>query len=128
LAWIARNPLKSPESDEGIQINPRDSKPIFLGFLENQEKPVFLGLAWVRLGGIRPRRYRVGRSLLARLSTRVDEAGRRGRSEIRLGSYEGTEFGANDVEIARAPIDIARSGGSGAAPPRHRRPRGGVAI
>jgi len=28
----ARNPLKSPESDEGIQFNPRESKPVFLGF------------------------------------------------------------------------------------------------
>jgi hypothetical protein len=26
--WIARNPLKSPESDEGIQIIPRESKPV----------------------------------------------------------------------------------------------------
>src|SRR5208337_1805396 len=41
--WIARNPLKSPESDEEIQENPRKSKPVSL---------VFLGLAWVRLGGI----------------------------------------------------------------------------
>ena len=32
LLWIARNPLKSPESDEGIQENPRESKPAFLGF------------------------------------------------------------------------------------------------
>jgi hypothetical protein len=32
LFWIARNPLKSPESDEGIQINPRESKLAFLGF------------------------------------------------------------------------------------------------
>jgi hypothetical protein len=30
--WIARNLLKSPESDEGIQINPRESKLRFLGF------------------------------------------------------------------------------------------------
>jgi hypothetical protein len=43
LLWIARNPLKSPESDEGIQINPRESKPASL---------VFLGLAWVPLGAI----------------------------------------------------------------------------
>ena len=45
LFWIARNPLKSPESDEGIQENPRESKPAFLGFL---------GLAWIRLGAIWP--------------------------------------------------------------------------
>jgi hypothetical protein len=32
FSWTARNPLKSPESDEGIQINPRESKPILLGF------------------------------------------------------------------------------------------------
>jgi hypothetical protein len=42
--WIGRNPLKSPESDEGIQENPKESKPFFLGF------PWFflvrLGLAW----------------------------------------------------------------------------------
>jgi hypothetical protein len=43
--WIARNPLKSPESDEGIQINPRESKPVSL---------VLLGLAWVWLGKIWP--------------------------------------------------------------------------
>jgi hypothetical protein len=30
--WIAGNPLKSPDSDEGIQENPRESKPFFLGF------------------------------------------------------------------------------------------------
>jgi hypothetical protein len=43
MMWqrLARNPLKSPESDEGIQINPRESKPVSL---------VLLGLAWIRLG------------------------------------------------------------------------------
>ena len=30
--WVGRNPLNSPESGEGIQINPRESKPVFLGF------------------------------------------------------------------------------------------------
>ena len=43
LLSIARNPLKSPESDEGIQTNPRESKPVSL---------VFLGRAWIRLGTI----------------------------------------------------------------------------
>jgi len=43
LLWSARNPLKSPELDEGIQTNPRESKPVSL---------VFLGLAWIRLGAI----------------------------------------------------------------------------
>jgi len=32
FAWIARNLLKSLESDERIQKNPRESKPSFLGF------------------------------------------------------------------------------------------------
>ena len=47
MMWqrLARNPLKSPESDEGIQINPRESKPVSL---------VLLGLAWVWLGKIWP--------------------------------------------------------------------------
>src|SRR5208337_2786679 len=52
--WIARNPLKSPESDEGIQGNPTQ---FFL---------VFLGLALIRLEEFGLRRYGVGRSLLAR--------------------------------------------------------------
>jgi hypothetical protein len=30
--WLDRNPLKSPESDEEIQIIPKKSKPDFLGF------------------------------------------------------------------------------------------------
>ena len=46
FARIARNPLKSPESDEGIQEKPSLIFPVF--FL------VFLGLAWVRLGEIWP--------------------------------------------------------------------------
>ena len=45
LLWIARNPLKSPESDEGIQENP---SPFSWSFL------VFLGLALVRLGATWP--------------------------------------------------------------------------
>ena len=45
LLSIARNPLKSPESDEGIQTNPRESKPVSL---------VFLGRAWIRLGRFWP--------------------------------------------------------------------------
>ncbi len=32
LSWNRCNPLKSPKSDEGIQGNPRKSKPNFLGF------------------------------------------------------------------------------------------------
>ena len=43
LARITRNPLKRAELDEGIQENPRKSKPVFL---------VRLGLALIRLGGI----------------------------------------------------------------------------
>ena len=44
---VARNPLKSPEADEGIQGNPKESKEIqavFLGFL-----PVRLGIIWFGL-------------------------------------------------------------------------------
>jgi hypothetical protein len=57
LGWIARNPLKSPESDEEIQDNPRKSKPVFLGF------------SWTRLEEFGPARHGVGRLLLARFET-----------------------------------------------------------
>jgi hypothetical protein len=44
ILWIAHNPLKNPKSDEGIQGNPKESKPDFLGFpwilLD------FLGVIW----------------------------------------------------------------------------------
>src|SRR5271157_4404204 len=45
LIWVARNPLKSLKSDEGIQENP--SPFSWTGL-------VLFGLAWVRLGGIWP--------------------------------------------------------------------------
>ena len=65
--WTARNPLKCPELDERIQGNPS----LFS----------WSGLDWLRFGldEFGPRRYGVGRLL------RVDEARRRGRSEIRVG-------------------------------------------
>ena len=72
--WIARNPLKSPESEEEI---PRNSSPFSWSGLDR---------LWFGLEEFGPRRDGVGRSLLARLSTRVDKARRRGRSEIRLGT------------------------------------------
>ena len=59
LTWTARNPLKSPESDEGIQENP---SPFSWTGLDR------LGFGLEEFG---PRPYGVGRSLLARLSTRV---------------------------------------------------------
>jgi hypothetical protein len=68
LTWIARNPLKSPESDEGIQENPSPFSWSGLDWL------------WFGLEEFGPGRYGVGRSLLARLSTRADEDRRRGRS------------------------------------------------
>jgi len=71
LTWTARNPLKSPDSDEGIQENPSPFSWSSLGWL------------WFGLEEFGPRRYGDGRSLLPRLSIR------RGRSEIRLGSYDG---------------------------------------
>jgi hypothetical protein len=49
LVWIARKSLKSPESDEGIQENPRKSKLSFLGF--PWSGLVGLGQNWPR-GGI----------------------------------------------------------------------------
>jgi hypothetical protein len=30
IAWIRRNPLKSPESAKGIQTDPREKKPFYL--------------------------------------------------------------------------------------------------
>ena len=62
LTWIARNPLKSPESDEGIQENPSPFSWSGLDWL------------WSGLEEFGPRRDGVGRSLLARLSTRVDKS------------------------------------------------------
>jgi hypothetical protein len=94
LTWTARNPLKSPESDEEIQENPSPFSWSGVDWL------------WFGLEEFGPRRCGVGRPLLARLSTRVDEARRPGRSEIRPGSYKVAQFGAQDVEIARVPIDL----------------------
>ena len=55
---IARNPLKSPELDEGIQENPRKSKQNSKGIQENPRpfSLVFFGFSWswVRLGVIWP--------------------------------------------------------------------------
>jgi len=48
--WIARNPLKSPESDERIQENPRKSKEI-------QAKFPWFCLVWLGPAGFRLERY-----------------------------------------------------------------------
>ncbi len=94
LIWIARNPLKSPGSDEGIQGNP---SPLPWSGLD--------GLCF-RLEEFGLRRCGVGRSLLARLSTRVNEARRRGRSEIGLGSYSRRQMAPQWLErIEAAPGD-----------------------
>jgi hypothetical protein len=86
LIWIGRNPLKSPESDEGIQGNP---SPFPWSGLD---------LLWFGLEEFGLRRCGVGRSLPARLSTRVNEARRRGRSEIGLGSYSRREMAPQRLE------------------------------
>src|SRR5271157_6109093 len=58
LIWIARNPLKSPESDEGIQENPSPFS--------------WSGLVWIWFGlekfGLRRSAERAGRSRPARPS------------------------------------------------------------
>ena len=100
LIWIARNPLKSPESDEGIQENP---SPFPWSGLD---------LLWFGLEEFGPRRCGVGRSLPARLSMRVNEARRRGRSEIGPGSYSRREMAPQRIEkVEFAP-------GNGMAPRR----------
>jgi hypothetical protein len=47
LLWNPRNPLKSPDSDERIQGNPRVFGLVFLGF--PWSGLVRLGLAWIGL-------------------------------------------------------------------------------
>ena len=89
LLWIARNPLKSPESDEGIQENQSPFPWFFL---------VGLGLAWVRLGAIWS-------------EARLEDWPWRGAK----GPAKVAEFGAYRLEKLRPPFDSARARSGGQA-------------
>jgi hypothetical protein len=97
LTWTACNPLKSRESDEGIQENPSPFS--------------WSGMDWLGFGfgGIWPEALR-RRPFAAGAARRVDEARRPGRSEIHRTSYVCRQMAPQRLEkIVFAP-------GNGMAP------------